>query len=224
MVPQRLTDTHRRHRPLRAAVTAAATVAVAALSGPIAYASGDTVTSAAAPHRLSTPLPPVTVPVGKNPFGIVADRASGTIYVATGAGVALIDGTGCNARVHTGCWATPITTAVGHGNIGITLDPTTHTVYVASGSDNAVGVIDTTTCSARTTAGCAGPHLRLRSEHCPATWWPTPSTTPFTCPTKAATPRDTPSPWSTRLPATGASPAAAPPPRPPCPADPPRAG
>jgi DNA-binding beta-propeller fold protein YncE len=155
------TSSPNRRRLPWAVRTAAATfgvVGVAAFSAPIAHASAGTPTSGSAQSHLSTTLPPITVPVGASPFGIVADRVTGTVYVANDAGVDLIDGNTCNAHEHKGCGSILTTVLAGHGNIGITLDSTAHTVYVASGTDGTVGVIDTTTCSARTTAGCAGPH------------------------------------------------------------------
>lgn len=161
-----------------------AAVALALLGIPSAQASagpGDPLPTAGAGRKFDTPghhygrastgapsksvrtatalrSPAATVSVGDLPFGVVHDPNTGTVYVAKDAGVAVIDGAHCNARIRTGCGSTPTTAPAGHGNIGITLDPTTRTVYVASGGDGTVGVIDTSTCNAHLTSGCAGPH------------------------------------------------------------------
>jgi YVTN family beta-propeller protein len=98
-----------------------------------------------------------TIPVGSNPFGVAIDRATNTIYVTNFGSntVSVIDGSTCNADVHTGCSQTPVQVAVGAGPERLAVDQATNTVYVPNLLENTVSVIDSSTCNAQTSAGCS---------------------------------------------------------------------
>jgi len=102
--------------------------------------------------------PSATVQVGPSPFGIAISRRTGSVYVADASGVAVFDGSACNARTQVGCTRTPIAVPAGSGGIGILLDDASGTVYVANGGDGTVSVIDAATCNAHLSAGCAVTH------------------------------------------------------------------
>jgi len=105
---------------------------------------------------------PHTITVGDGPVGIAVDPATHTVYVAVadvsasnvGEGVAVIDGTTCNARTSTGCDQAPASVAV-HGPFGVMLDARRHTAYVSRLDDNRVTMIDTRVCNRLHPAGCA---------------------------------------------------------------------
>jgi DNA-binding beta-propeller fold protein YncE len=102
------------------------------------------------------PAPAVAIP---GPGASAADPAVHTTYVTTGANaVAMINTRACNAHHRAGCTHTPAQATVGTFPADITADPGTHTVYVAnfgSGNSGTVSVLDTRTCNATHTTGCA---------------------------------------------------------------------
>jgi DNA-binding beta-propeller fold protein YncE len=102
--------------------------------------------------------PAPTLRVGDGPFGIGINHRNGSVYIATASGGWVFDGAACNARVPVGCAVTPIAVPGSLGGIGIVMDEVTNTVYVASAGNNAVEVIDASTCNAHVTSGCASPH------------------------------------------------------------------
>jgi YVTN family beta-propeller protein len=57
-----------------------------------------------------------------------------------------------------GCARAAPTVTVGNFPVGIAVDEATHTVYVGNGGDNTVSVINTATCNATNTSGCAQTH------------------------------------------------------------------
>ena len=93
------------------------------------------------------------------PVGLAADSAAHTTYVATGTGtVAMINTLTCNAHHPGGCATSPPSVPVGAAPMAVAVDPGTHTAYVASygtGAAGAVTVLNTRTCNASHTAGCA---------------------------------------------------------------------
>ena len=99
---------------------------------------------------------PASLAVGPGPAGIVVDPATDTIYVANGGGdtVSVIDGATCNATITSGCGQTPATVTVGQSPFGMALDAANHTLYVNDAPENAVSMIDATTCNAGDTTGC----------------------------------------------------------------------
>jgi DNA-binding beta-propeller fold protein YncE len=93
------------------------------------------------------------------PVGLAADPAVHTTYVAAGPGtVAMINTRTCNAHHPGGCATSPPSVPVGAAPMAIAVDQSAHTAYVASygtGRAGAVTVLDTRTCNATHTAGCA---------------------------------------------------------------------
>ena len=106
---------------------------------------------------------PPTVTVGDGPVGVAVDPATNTVYVTnsgpgmdgSGDTVSVIDGATCNAQRTSGCGQTPATVHVGHLPFFATVDAAHKTLYVTDAFDNAVSMINTATCRAGVTAGCA---------------------------------------------------------------------
>jgi YVTN family beta-propeller protein len=99
------------------------------------------------------------IAVGGFPKDVVVDDADHTAYVANGddGTLSLVDTSTCNAEDASGCGQTPATVTVGAFPIAQRLDTATHTLYVSNRDDGTVSVIDTSTCNAQDTYGCAGP-------------------------------------------------------------------
>jgi DNA-binding beta-propeller fold protein YncE len=107
---------------------------------------------------------PTVVPLGGQPFGITADMATDTVYIAdfganaSGHTVHVIDGRHCHAGESTGCAQTPHNIPVGDSPFAVRIDPGTHTLYVANfrGGElrGTITVVDTTRCRAGFTTGC----------------------------------------------------------------------
>jgi YVTN family beta-propeller protein len=106
---------------------------------------------------------PATLTVGQGPAGIAVDPATDTVYVTnagpnldgSGDTVSVIDGATCNATNTSGCGQVPATVTVGHFAFTPALDTANHTLYVTDALDNTVSMIDTTSCHAGATSGCA---------------------------------------------------------------------
>jgi DNA-binding beta-propeller fold protein YncE len=99
---------------------------------------------------------PWTVTVGSGPFGLAVDQASGAVYVANNndGTVSVINGSKCNARVHTSCSRHPRVVTTGPGSGYVTVDQALHTVFSVSQGDDTITEINTRTCNGRTDAGC----------------------------------------------------------------------
>ena len=108
---------------------------------------------------------PATVEVGPYINNIAVSIATDTVYVPTtgpqftGDTVSMIDGATCDATNHSGCSQTPPTVRVGILPFASAVDDRTHTVYVSNNADGdapgTVSVIDSATCNATNTTGCA---------------------------------------------------------------------
>lgn len=92
---------------------------------------------------------PVTTKVGPFPFGLAANQATNTVYVANNnngdgpASLSVIDGSTCDGTNTTGCGTTwPAQPGIGRAPIWVAFDPSTHTVYTANFSDAAVSVVN----------------------------------------------------------------------------------
>ncbi len=99
------------------------------------------------PPILATGIDPA--PFGYNP-------ATQTLYVSSqDTNFAwVLDGSKCNATRTDGCTRNAPTTPAGNGPSGLDINPNTTTLYVANQSDNAVSVIDASTCNQHQLAGC----------------------------------------------------------------------
>ena len=159
---------HKPGRRLGRAGLVLAAVAATLLMSPFASAQAVVHTGDGQPTEFPPRPAAPTVDVGASPFGIVIDHRTGSVYVADGSGVAVINGALCNARVVVGCERTPIAVPAGNGGIGIALDETTDTVYVANGADDTVSVVDAATCNAVITGGCAAGHPAIRVGSLPS--------------------------------------------------------
>ena len=107
---------------------------------------------------------PATVTIGTAPAGVIVDEPTDTVYAGTivpsGAeAVWVIDGATCNGTTTAGCGQKLASVTVGAGsadyNVAFAIDQATQTLYVANWKDNTLSVIDTATCNATTTSGCA---------------------------------------------------------------------
>jgi DNA-binding beta-propeller fold protein YncE len=114
-----------------------------------------------------------TAPVRRGPSAVAVDRATNTIYVASGnnangptnAGgdtVSVIDGRRCQARDASGCTGPWPTVKVGNLPSTIAVDQATDTVYVTVDGSNTVAVFNGATCNARVTSGCGQPPAQVR--------------------------------------------------------------
>src|SRR3954470_13625670 len=93
------------------------------------------------------------IAVGSSPQVTALDRATETLYVSTGEGVAVV---GVGAR------APAATVAMSTGPLGVAVNQRTQTVYVAEPDQGTVAVIDGAACNARRTAGCANPPAQIQ--------------------------------------------------------------
>jgi DNA-binding beta-propeller fold protein YncE len=93
------------------------------------------------------------------PLGLAVDEATNTVYVTNpfDASVGVIDGSTCNASVHSGCDQTPATARAGAFDNGVAVDPRTHMVYTTNqnADPGTVSVIDGNVCNGADTSGCA---------------------------------------------------------------------
>lgn len=105
--------------------------------------------------------PPV-VPVAAG-SGIAAAPAVNTAYVVPAAGnvLSMINTRVCNSHATGGCGQTPPQVTAGENPISVAVDALTHTVYVANfgpltpGVPGTVSVINSSTCNATASGGCA---------------------------------------------------------------------
>jgi YVTN family beta-propeller protein len=104
---------------------------------------------------------PPTVAANLLPGVLAIDQASHTVYVTGGTlgdsigSVALINAATCNAIVTSGCGQTPSTAPVGSSPGWVAVNPDTHSVYVVNQADSSVSVLNSITCNATVTSGCA---------------------------------------------------------------------
>lgn len=107
---------------------------------------------------------PATVTIGTGPAGLIVDQPTDTIYAATVAphgaeAVSVIDGAACNATTTLGCHRKPSSVPAGTGsvnyNVAFAISQATRTLYVANWAGDTLSMIDTATCNAATTSGCA---------------------------------------------------------------------
>ena len=101
----------------------------------------------------------LTTQVGAGPQAVVADPATGTVFVAnslTGT-VSLVAAAGCSALGTSGCRTVPPGVTVGSSPDGLAVDGVTHSLYVANQGDNTVSVVGTARCNASNSSGCGDP-------------------------------------------------------------------
>ena len=104
--------------------------------------------------------PVASLPDGFLPFGPGAvDPTTHTVYVPITAysgvsDVALVDGSTCNATIHSGCGNAPHLAPVGSVPEAVILDASTNTVYVMNLWSASISVLNAATCNSQTQAGC----------------------------------------------------------------------
>ncbi|MGA8336270.1 MAG: beta-propeller fold lactonase family protein [Solirubrobacteraceae bacterium] len=119
------------------------------------------------------PGAPPSVAVGANPSGLAASEATHTVYSVNQNDntVSVIDAQGCNAQHPAGCGHALATIKLGGssgGPVGAILTRDGDTLYVTASGDNAVAVVDASTCNAIRTSGCArGPVAMVATGQVP---------------------------------------------------------
>jgi DNA-binding beta-propeller fold protein YncE len=110
-----------------------------------------------------------TVTVGLDPFDLAVDQATDTVYVANDKGaiggpasafgapgsVSVINGARCNAKVTSGCHRIPPAVPAGTNSGAVAVDDALHTVFAVNEFDDTMSAINTRTCDAAVTSGCA---------------------------------------------------------------------
>ena len=115
----------------------------------------DTATCTATHPSGCAPAAP-TLATGGQPAFVLADPATGTVYVANivDSTVSVLNGTTCNATNHRGCRRPA--PSVPEGGFLMAADPATNTIYVGGGSGQPViDVINGATCHINELSGCA---------------------------------------------------------------------
>ncbi len=133
--------------PAAAAVSVLLVIGLALALSPIAHRGS------AAPAGGVAPV----VPVGGFPTGIALDSAHNTLYVSAGSAneLSMINTAACYASDLAGCGHVGRVSTAGQDPIGVAVDEQTHTVYAVNGESNTVAVINSATCNATDTSGCA---------------------------------------------------------------------
>jgi DNA-binding beta-propeller fold protein YncE len=104
--------------------------------------------------RAATPVP---IGTQRGYSAVAVDPATNTIYLGTYSGALLvIDGRTCNGTDVSGCRRVLATVPVADWTSGIAVDQAADTLYVTGSNPDIVTVLNTSTCSARNTTGCAG--------------------------------------------------------------------
>ena len=143
----------RARRRLRVLAPAAAAVSVLLVIGlALALSPSARPDSAAAGGGVA----PV-VPVGGYPTGLALDSAHDTLYVSAGSAgdLSMINTTACYASHLSGCGRVGRVSTGGQDPIGVAVDEQTHTVYAVNAGSNTVAVLNSATCNATDTSGCA---------------------------------------------------------------------
>jgi YVTN family beta-propeller protein len=101
--------------------------------------------------------PAPTTGLGIGPAGSVLDHHTRTLYVPNqnDGTVSVLDPTACNAQNHAGCGRTWPTTTVGDQPKAAVVDEALDTLYTANETSSTVSVVDTRTCNAADSTGCA---------------------------------------------------------------------
>ena len=113
-----------------------------------------------AAHRTGCGDPVARVATGLNPYGIVVDEVTRTVFVALlgdgelAGSVALIDARTCNGSRPAGCSRPPDATPAGFGSALAGIDRITHQVVVTNVQEGTLSVIDGRYCRAGYTDGC----------------------------------------------------------------------
>ncbi len=106
-------------------------------------------------HFSVAPLPADLFPITS-----AVDPSTHTLYVPLAAFndtldyVGVIDGSTCNAVVHSGCGGAPHLVQVGNVPLQVTIDPKTKTAYIMSENSSKISVINTATCNGKDQSGC----------------------------------------------------------------------
>jgi YVTN family beta-propeller protein len=136
------------------------------LSGGVSGPAAADMNSAAGPFGSFGSALAGSAPVQSGPSAVAVDRATDTIYVASGNNadgpnpanppntIAVIDGRHCQGSDVSRCKGPWPTVKVGNLPAAVTVDQVTGTVYVTNVGGNTVSVIDGATCNALVSSGC----------------------------------------------------------------------
>ena len=126
------------------------------IAGPTCDAA-DTSGCSNPPATISLPTDPVFGEA--NPFAIVVDQATDTVYtanIADGEGpgtISIINAATCNSHSTSGCDQTPATAPAGFGASDLAVDPITNQVYSTNIQDASVTTVNGNTCIVNTNEG-----------------------------------------------------------------------
>jgi DNA-binding beta-propeller fold protein YncE len=108
---------------------------------------------------------------GPNPFDLVVDQATDTVYVANtsfGDGsVAVINGATCNAKVKSGCGQAPPQVPTGSDPTFLAVDGSLHTLFAINQTDDTISEIDTRFCNGTADSGCSARPLNEQATFNP---------------------------------------------------------
>ena len=94
---------------------------------------------------------------GQDPIGVAVDSSTGTIYVVNGGSnnLAVLNANRCDAIDQSGCSDRPTIVNIPGGPEFLSLNPATQTLYIADTTGGTVSVLNTKSCNATSTSGCA---------------------------------------------------------------------
>ena len=108
---------------------------------------------------------------GPNPFDVLVDQATDTVYVANSSfndgSVAVINGATCNAKIKAGCAQSPAQVPTGSNPQFLALDGSLHTLFAQNEADDTISEIDTRFCNGTADSGCSARPLNEQATFNP---------------------------------------------------------
>ena len=108
---------------------------------------------------------------GPNPFDVLVDQATDTVYVANSSfgngSVAVINGATCSAKTKSGCGQAPPQVPTGSNPEFLALDGSLHTLFALNQSDDTISEIDTRFCNGTASSGCSARPLNEQATFNP---------------------------------------------------------
>ena len=108
---------------------------------------------------------------GPNPFDVLVDQATDTVYVANSSfndgSVAVINGATCNAKIKSGCAQSPAQVPTGSNPQFLALDGSLHTLFAHNEADDTISEIDTRFCNGTADSGCSARPLNEQATFNP---------------------------------------------------------
>ncbi len=108
---------------------------------------------------------------GPNPFDLLVDQATDTVYVANSdfndGSVAVINGATCNAKVKSDCGQSPPQVPTGSNPQFLALDGSLHTLFAINETDDTISEVDTRFCNGTVSSGCSARPLNEQATFNP---------------------------------------------------------